>query len=97
MKRSLHPGAWQDAVDAMDFYTQHAGAHVAARFLDEFERVVRLLMEHPGFDTPVAGGRRVFPLKAFPYSVVYQAQSESLRILIVRHQSRKPSFASNRH
>ena len=97
MKRSLHPGARQDVADAMDFYTQHASAHVAARFLDEFERVVRLLIEHPGFGTPMVGGRRVFPLKAFPYSVVYHAKGERLRILIVRHQSRKPGFSDNRH
>jgi hypothetical protein len=39
MLRSLHPGARQDVADAMDFYKQNAGAHIAARFLNEFERV----------------------------------------------------------
>lgn len=97
MNQSLHIGARQDVADAMDFYTQNAGAQVAARFLDEFERVVRLLIENPGLGTPMARSRRIFPLKAFPYSVVYRAQGGHLRILIVRHQRRKPGFASNRH
>lgn len=97
MNRSMHPGAEQDVADALDFYRQQAGSLIAARFLNEFERVARLLAEHPGFGTPTTKRRRVFPLKMFPYSVVYRTQGGDLRILIVRHQHRKPSFASDRH
>jgi plasmid stabilization system protein ParE len=63
---SLHPGAEQDIVDALDFYTERAGLLVAQRFLDEFERVAKLLVTHPGFGTPTSKGRRVFPLRVFP-------------------------------
>lgn len=69
MSHSIHPGAEQDVADAVDFYDQHAGPLVAARFLIEFERVVQLLLEHPGLGTPTTKGRRVFPLKIFPYSI----------------------------
>ena len=77
MNYSFHAGAEQDVTDAQDFYEQHAGLQVAARFLDELQHVIQL--------------------KAFPYSVVYRTQDEHLHILIVRHQSRKPGFASDRH
>lgn len=97
MLRSLHAGARQDVADAMDFYTQNAGAHIATRFLNEFERVARLLITNPGFGTPTTLGRRTYPLHTFPYSVVYRAQGEQLRILIVRHQRRQPGYASDRH
>jgi len=97
MKRSMHAGASQDVADAVDFYTQNAGAHIATRFLNEFERVARLLIDNPGFGTPTTLGRRSYPLHAFPYSVVYRAQGETIRFLIVRHQSRKPGYASHRH
>ena len=70
MTYSLHPGAEHDVADAMDFYSEHAGQVVAARFLEEFERVAKLLVEHPGLGTPTTTGRRTFPLKVFPYSVV---------------------------
>jgi plasmid stabilization system protein ParE len=97
MNYSFHAGAEQDITDAQDFYEQHAGLQVATRFLDEVQHVIQLLLQHPGFGTPTTKNRRVFPLKAFPYSVVYRAQGEHLHILIVRHQRRKPGFASNRH
>jgi plasmid stabilization system protein ParE len=97
MNYSFHAGAELDVTDAQDFYVQHAGLLVATRFLDELQHVIQLLLQHPGLGTPTTKNRRVFPLKAFPYSVVYRAQGDHLRILIVRHQSRKPGFASNRH
>ena len=97
MNYSFHAGAEQDVTDAQDFYVQNAGVPVATRFLDELQHVIQLLLQHPGLGTPTTKNRRVFPLKAFPYSVVYRTQGEQLRILIVRHQSRKPGFASNRH
>lgn len=66
MTYSLHPAAEQDIADALDFDAQQAGLLLARRFLDEFERVANLLVEHPGFGTPTTRGRRVHPLRVFP-------------------------------
>ncbi len=96
MSYSLHPGAERDIADALDFYCEHAGTAVAKRFLDEFERVTKLLLEFPNLGTPTTRGRRSFPLKVFPYLVVYRNLESSIRILIVRHQHRKPGFAGGR-
>lgn len=92
MTYSLHPEAEQDVADALDFYGASAGSVVAGRFLAEFEPVARLLVEHPGLGTPTTKRRRTFRLKVFPYSVVYQSPDGAVRILIVRHQHRKPGF-----
>ena len=97
MTYSLHPGAEQDIADALDFYLDQAGLPVAQRFLDEFERVAKLLVTHPGLGTPITKGRRVFPLRVFPYSVVYRSlEAGSLRIIVVRHQHRKPGYGGAR-
>jgi plasmid stabilization system protein ParE len=80
----------------MDFYSEHAGPAVAARFLEEFERIAKLLVEHLDLGTPTTRGRRPFPLKVFPRSVVYRNLESSIRILIVRHQHRKPGYAGGR-
>lgn len=96
MTYSLHPGAEHDIANALDFYSEQAGLVVAERFLEEFERVARLLVEHLGLGTPTTRGRRTFPLKVFPYSVVYRKLESSIRILIVRHQHRKPGYAGGR-
>lgn len=96
MTFSLGPGAESDIADALDFYAEHAGDAVARRFLIEFERVAQLLVEHPGFGTPTTKGRRVFPLRVFPYSVVYRSLDDSIRIIVVRHQHRRPGYGGSR-
>ena len=96
MTWSLHPGAEQDIADALDFYTEQAGPLVARRFFNEFERVANLLVEYPGLGTPTTRGRRVFPLRVFPYSVVYRELEDAIRIVVVRHQRRKPGYGGAR-
>ena len=96
MTYSLHPGAEQDIADASDFYRERAGLLVAQRFLDEFERVARLLVTHPGFGTPTTKGRRVFPLRVFPYAVVYRPLEAGILVIVVRHQHRKPGYGGAR-
>ncbi len=96
MTYSLHPGAEHDIAKALDFYSEQAGPVVAVRFLEEFERITKLLVEHPGLGTPTTGGRRTFPLKVFPYLVVYRNLETGIRILIVRHQYRKPGYTGSR-
>jgi len=93
---SLHPGAERDIADALDFYTEQAGPLVAQRFLNEFERVAELLVEHHGFGAASAKDRRTFPLRVFPYSVVYRNLETGVRIVVVRHQHRRPSYGGAR-
>jgi plasmid stabilization system protein ParE len=92
----LHPDAEHDVADAVDFYLTNAGRSVALRFLTEFERVATLLVEHPGLGTPSSKGRRTFPLRVFPYSLVYRTLDNGIRIIVVRHQYRKPGFGEAR-
>ena len=96
MSYSLHPGAEQDLAGALGFYQEHAGRVVAARLLDEFERVAQLLLTHPGLGTPTTQGRSAFPLQVFPYCIVYRPLDDGILILIVRHQHRKPSLTTGR-
>lgn len=56
MTYSLHPGAEHDIANALDFYSEQAGLVVAELFLEEFERVAKLLVEHPGLGTPTTRG-----------------------------------------
>jgi plasmid stabilization system protein ParE len=96
MNFTLHPGAENEIADALDFYREHASLQIAERFLGEFERTVKLLVDHPGLGTPTTKGRRAFPLKIFPYLVVYRNLENGIRILIVRHQHRRPGYAGGR-
>ncbi|MFE8032856.1 type II toxin-antitoxin system RelE/ParE family toxin [Thiohalocapsa marina] len=92
----LHPAAEQDLATAVRFYHREAGRSVAARLIDEFERVAALLADDPGLGTPTSVNRRTFPLHGFPYSVIYRPVDGGIRILVVRHQHRSPGFGTRR-
>ena len=96
MTCTLHPEATQDPAGALAFYQTNATARVAAVFLDEFERVARLLAANPGFGTPFDLPRRIYPLRTYPYLVVYRPTEGGIRVLTVRHERRMPSHGQNR-
>ena len=96
MNHSLHPEAAQDLGEILAFYQKSATPRVAKKFLDEFERVVKLLTANPGFGTPFDLPRRIYPLRIYPYSVLYRHIEGGVRVLGVRHQSRHPRFGQKR-
>jgi plasmid stabilization system protein ParE len=96
VNRSIHRFASEDLAEAVRFYKSEAGTGLARRFLAEFERVAKLLEQHPGLGTPTADGRKVHPLTDFPYSIIYRREDTALRILVVRHQSRDPEYGESR-
>ncbi len=96
MTRSIHRLAVHELEVAAKFYANEAGTRVAARFLDEFERVVRLLEQYPGIGSATADGRLAFPLVGFPYTVIYRSLPNEVPVLVVRHQRRDPAQGDGR-
>jgi plasmid stabilization system protein ParE len=96
MTRSIHRLAVDDLEQAVMFYKREAGAGVASRFLNEFERVAHLLERLPELGTPTQAVRRSFPLVNFPYTVIYRPDGHGIRILVVHHHSRDPSHGEGR-
>ncbi len=96
MTYSFHRGAEIDLLEAARFFRREGGANLAARFLDEFHRVVNLLVEFPGLGTPADALRRVHILQDFPYSVIYREDGAGIRILVVKSQYRDPGYGESR-
>lgn len=96
MRISLHPGAEQDLQEAADFYEREGSPALAARFVAEFKRVSTILLEHPTIGSPRSRGRRGLSMSVFPYTVIYRVSSEGIRILVVKHDHRRPGFGGSR-
>lgn len=96
MTYTVHPGAELDLAEASDFYVKQAGEVVARRFLAEFERVARLVDRNPEAGAEIRKNRRRFHLAVFPYTVIYRKLEAGIQVLVVRHQSRKPSYGMSR-
>ena len=62
MTRPIHRQAELDLTEAFRFYRSEGGRGIAARFINEFERIARLLEQHPGLGRPTEAGRRVHQL-----------------------------------
>lgn len=96
MKRSLTPEAEQELVEGGLYYSRKANADLARAFISEFERSAALLGGQPRLGALWRGKVRRFPLRRFPYSIVYYLSKGHIRILAVAHQSRKPGFWRDR-
>jgi toxin ParE1/3/4 len=92
----LHPAAMADVEDAAAFYEREGSPAVAARFVKEIERSAHVMLANPGLGTPRARGRRSFAVSGFPYTIIYREVSEGIRILVVKHDRRRPSYGSAR-
>jgi plasmid stabilization system protein ParE len=96
MKVTLHPGAERDVEEAAAFYEREGSAVLAARFIAEFKRLSKALIEQPAIGSPRPKGRRGFSMSVFPYTVIYRASEEEIRILVVKHDSKRPGYGSAR-
>jgi toxin ParE1/3/4 len=92
MTYSLDPQAEKELEDAFIYYREQGGSNLAQAFVTEFERVAELLCVNTGFGTPAGGTRRSYPLRRFPYSLIYRSMPSGLRILVVGHQHRRPGY-----
>ncbi|MBZ8140046.1 hypothetical protein CLD22_09070 [Rubrivivax gelatinosus] len=96
MKISLHPEAEQDLLDAAAFYEREGSPALAARFVAEFKRMAALLADQPEIGSPRSRGRRGLAMSIFPYTLIYRVEGDSLRILVVKHDSRRPGYGGSR-
>lgn len=96
MSWSLSPDAEGELNQAAAYYRAQASPALAAAFLDEFERAARLIVEHPGLGTPTSRGRRLMPLRRFPFSLLYRAVGQDILISAVAHQRRQPGYWRSR-
>lgn len=88
--------AAQEVADAVAFYTKEAGSAVAANFIAEFERAAKMISVNRGLGTPTSSGRRIFPLRRFPYSLIFRPFEQNVKIIVVAHQHRRPSYWRDR-
>ena len=92
MIASVSPEADQELTEGALFYAREGNAEVAFAFITEYERVLELLCAHPELGAPWRTGRRRFPVRKFPYSIVYYLRGEEIRVIALAHHRRKPGY-----
>lgn len=96
MQIRVHEVTQRELHHAIDRSKALYGVRLAARLYRRFELAGELLMRQPEIGTPAAAGARKFPLRGFPYTLVYRvegrAEESIIHILALSHQSRKPDY-----
>ncbi len=90
----LHPAARKE----LDEVLSHIAAEsrpAAVRFMERTESTVQLLLDFPDAGVPIGSSVRRFPIRPFPYYVVY-APGRQIRILAIAHERRQPDYWRDR-
>ena len=91
----FHPEADAELEDASLFYESRM-AGLGKSFAAEVERTISLIREFPDAGSPVGPRRRRVLVARFPYSVVYRRDPDSVVIIAVAHQRRRPGYWQRR-
>lgn len=92
MSITVHPEAAAELKAAAVFYSQRANVEVGLGLLDEFERTVAVIGESPELGVIWRGAARRLPMRRFPFFIYYRLVADSIEILAVAHQRRRPGY-----
>jgi toxin ParE1/3/4 len=91
----FHPEAELELLEAADFY-DHERPGLGSDFLDEVDRALRGVIEHPESSPMALGLTRKLVLRRFPYSVMYYLMDEGIVVSSIAHQRRRPYYWRDR-
>ena len=92
----FRPQAQLELLEATQWYLTDGGPAVAEQFEWAVQRALRLLAFMPRLGSPSYPGVRTWPLKQFPYTLVYRVKGEVISVIAVAHQSREPGYWAGR-
>ncbi len=62
----------------------------------EIRRVTGLLVEFPDLGERIDERHRRFPLRRFPYGVIFRVDGDTLRIIALAHRRQEPGYWQER-
>ena len=83
--------AEEELREAARYYEKEA-AGLGLAFLIEAHRAVHEIEAFPEAWTTVRQGIRKKPLSRFPYNLLYSIEADSILIIAVAHQMRRPTY-----
>src|ERR1700719_2199566 len=96
MRLILHQKVYSDIDKIMDYYEHVDIPELADEFYEELRHFMAEAAERPeSFSIRERDIRRV-NLQRFPYHFLFRIVGDLVRILVVRHHSRHPSFGIGR-
>jgi plasmid stabilization system protein ParE len=95
MRIDYHPAVAAELEEIRDYYEKRC-AGLGADFVDEFERQVLAIAAMPTRWRLVHRETRGSLMKRFPYVVCFRLIEGGIRVLVVKHEKRHPSYGLSR-
>ena len=90
------PAARAEVIEAVRWDADVAGEPIADALEQELDAAVKLLMRFPRLGSPGPNATRKLRLNRFPYTLHYRADAESIWIVAVANQRRRPGYWGDR-
>ena len=91
----FHPDTAHEIKSSYEWY-QNQAEGLGEDFLEELESAYEAITELPGTWPKFTTNCRRFLLSKFPFSVIYQVNNNSIFVLAIMHNSRKPGYWEGR-
>lgn len=91
MRLEFHPEAELELIEAALHYELQVPG-LGERLESEVRRATDLLLNHPEIGQLVDPDLRRYVLPRFPFTLIYSATPDVLRIEVVAHESRLPGY-----
>jgi|ERR1035437_4698436 plasmid stabilization system protein ParE len=88
--RILSPA--QDEIAAAALFYEDASSGLGEAFLDDVRHVIDRLCQYPDSGVIVRGSLRGVLLSRFPFRIIYSVEGDSILVVAVAHQRRRPGY-----
>jgi len=95
MRFYFHPEAREKFDGAVDFYEQ-SQAGLGLEFAEEVYATIARIVQYPDGWSVLSENSRRCLVNRFPYGLLYQTKSHTLRIIAVAHLHRRPGYWKER-
>lgn len=86
----------KDLREALTYYDREGGEKLGDRFFEEAEATVDRILANPRHFHFLSETLRKASLKNFPYHFLFEENSARVKILVLRHDKRHPSYGLRR-
>ena len=95
MRFYFHPDAEAEFDKAVEYYNQ-SQPRLGIEFAEEVYATITRIIQYPDAWSALSKNSRRSLVNRFPYGVIYQVKSRSLRIIAVAHLNRRPGYWKER-
>lgn len=96
MTPSVSGAAERELIDGAVYYAREGGRELGLAFVSAFDQALTFLCLHPQAGVEWRDQRRRFPLRRFPYSIIYYLRNSELRVVAIAHHRRRPEYWAGR-